>query len=387
MLFTGLRGFAGAGKSVLSSTIIQYTFRHRRGNPRIGIAFFYFTFNDESKQDTSAMLRALIQQLASQLKNQQGGPVSRLHQSCRGATPSNQAILDCFRQLVQNFDDVYIVLDALDESPRHKHREDLLQALQDIRGWSEPGLHLLVTSRDAQDIREKLKLPDEDIIPMNSSSIDEDIASYVSHHLKDRLQGWERFHDQIERALTEGAKGVFRWVECQFSALEACPRSKSRLDALLRSLPRNLYETYERMLSNIDKESEADAIRMLTLLCTARRPLTVEELIDSIAVELGDNPQFNEDSRLMNGADDIRRICPGFIELDLSPKNGGTTVRIAHYSVQEYLESDRIRSSATAQYAVDREHANNAVALICLIYLLHPGFRDAWLHPAFRDQM
>lgn len=56
--FLWVNGFAGSGKSVLSSTAIQFAFRHRGSNPQIGIAFFYFTFNDNSKQDESAMLRA-----------------------------------------------------------------------------------------------------------------------------------------------------------------------------------------------------------------------------------------------------------------------------------------------------------------------------------------
>lgn len=47
--FLWLSGFAGCGKSVLCSTAIQYTFRHNQSNPGVGIAFFYFTFNDESK--------------------------------------------------------------------------------------------------------------------------------------------------------------------------------------------------------------------------------------------------------------------------------------------------------------------------------------------------
>ena len=38
--FLWLNGFAGSGKSVLSSTIVQHTLRHRRSSPRIGIAFF-----------------------------------------------------------------------------------------------------------------------------------------------------------------------------------------------------------------------------------------------------------------------------------------------------------------------------------------------------------
>lgn len=208
--FLWLNGFAGCGKSVLASTATQHTFRHRKGNPRIGIAFFYFTFNDESKQDTSAMLRALILQLVSQLGGQDT-IVSQLHQSHRGATPQDRALLDCLKSLIGKFDEVYIILDALDESPRHKHREDLLLALEDVRRWSKPGLHLLVTSRDEQDIREQLNPPVEQIVPMKNASIDSDIASFVSSYLRDnrRLRKWEKYYDQIEQALTQGARGVY----------------------------------------------------------------------------------------------------------------------------------------------------------------------------------
>jgi hypothetical protein len=207
--FLWLRGFAGCGKSVLSSTIIQHTLRHRRSSPLVGIAFFYFTFNDESKQDTSAMLRALILQLVSQLKDQDT-TLSQLHDSYRGNTPPDQALLDCLHQIINKFDHVYIILDALDESPRHKHREDLLQTLADMRRWPGPGLHLLVTGRDEQDIRESLEALDDQIISMKNNLVDYDIASFVSGHMRDnrRLRKWEKYHDEIEQAFIKGAKGV-----------------------------------------------------------------------------------------------------------------------------------------------------------------------------------
>lgn len=222
--FLWLKGFAGCGKSVLSSTIIQHTLRHRRSNPSIGIAFFYFTFNDDAKQDTSAMLRALILQLVPQLQSQHNNnsttktldTLPRLHQNYRGGTPPDAALLDTLHQLITRFDDVYIVLDALDESPRHKHREDLLQALAEMRRWPGPELHLLVTSRDEQDIREELDLSGEEeeeggeVVALRGGMVDGDIAAFVAGHLRDnrRLRKWERWHGRIEEALTEGAKGV-----------------------------------------------------------------------------------------------------------------------------------------------------------------------------------
>ena len=124
----------------------------------------------------------------------------------------------------------------------------------------------------------------------------------------------------------------FRWVECQFRALSYCA-SKRQLDKSLVSLPQGLDDTYKRMLLNIDEVSIQDARRILTLLCCAKRPLTVSELIDANAVELGDNPRLNPDGRLP-GEEEIRAVCPGLVEVDVRP-NCEATVRIAHFSVQE----------------------------------------------------
>lgn len=157
-------------------------------------------------------------------------------------------------------------------------------------------------------------------------------------------------------------------MECQFKVLESCPQSEHLLDQLLVSLPQSLYETYDRMLANISSTWAEYARPMLTLLCCAMRPLTVEELIDGVAVELGDDPKFNPKRRLQ-GVSAIYEVCPGFIEINVSHV-GQATVRIAHFSVQEYLESPQ--RSGTA-FGVQRRQADAEIACICLTYLLEPA--------------
>lgn len=208
-----LNGFAGCGKSVLCSTAIQHVFRYRRSNPRIGIAFFFFTFNDSAKQDVSGMLRTLVLQLSSQLND--SGELLSLHNNYPNDIPPYQALLGCLSRLLRAFDDTYILIDALDESPRDTHRKDMLQTLADLRTQSEPGLHLLVTSRDEPDIREVLIeeigiLPNE-IISMKNDAVDSDIKAFISGSLKSdrRLRKWGKYHDQIREALTEKAHGVY----------------------------------------------------------------------------------------------------------------------------------------------------------------------------------
>jgi hypothetical protein len=105
---------------------------------------------------------------------------------------------------------VYIVIDALDESPKDTHRETALGIITELRALPEPELHLVVSSRDEPDIRESLEAKPEEVIGMKNESVDRDIESFISQHLKEnrRLRKWEAYHKQIEEALTKGAQGV-----------------------------------------------------------------------------------------------------------------------------------------------------------------------------------
>lgn len=84
----------------------------------------------------------------------------------------------------------------------------MLQTLADIWTWSEPGLHLLVTSRDEADIHDDLA-PDR-ILPMKNDYGDKDIAAYISQHLRThrKLRKWTEHFDKIEAALVGRAQGV-----------------------------------------------------------------------------------------------------------------------------------------------------------------------------------
>ena len=140
------------------------------------------------------------------------------------------------------------------------------------------------------------------------------------------------------------------------------------------------------MLCNIDDLLIEDARRILTLLCFAARPLTVPELIDGIAVEI-EGFKLNSKSRLQD-FNDIREICVGFVDIgydailtgesyyeeDLIP-----TVRIAHFSVQEYLVSERIQYQRATIFSLNSVTAHAEIAQICLVYLLEDGLSSSAL--------
>ena len=154
---------------------------------------------------------------------------------------------------------------------------------------------------------------------------------------------------------------------------------------MLGSLPQSLDETYERMFCNIDNYLIEDARQILTLLCFAVRPLKVQELIDGIAVEINGSTGLKRIRRLQD-ADDIHEICPGFIDIGLDAGHSSEnyyegdstpTARIAHFSVQGYLESERIRHQKAASFSFNSPTAQADIAQICLVHLLEHGLSSS----------
>lgn len=174
----------------------------------------------------------------------------------------------------------------------------------------------------------------------------------------------------------------FRWVECQLQALSSCPASEDLFDRLLNSLPESLDETYKRMLVNIEPKVKDYAQRMLMLLCCATRPLRAVELLDGLAIDFDDKPSFNPKRRLVN-VKQIEEICPGLVEMDMHRdtygpshmKTNEVVIRIAHFSVQEYLESDRIRQNEQVKsFAVHPTQAPTQITSACLMLFVEPTF-------------
>jgi hypothetical protein len=207
--FLWLNGFAGCGKSVLCSTAIQHTFREIKNRNGVGIAFFYFSFNDESKQEDHSMLHALLLQLSVQFQDGEK-ELEQLHELYKTSTPPLEVFLDLLQRFLGRFRDTYIFLDALDESPQDHGREGVLGAIQAIRNWCSPSVHLLVTSRNQLDIRESLEPSCDCDLSMKNSGIDKDITDFVSYQLDNdtKLQRWKARHSEIQTKLTQGAQGV-----------------------------------------------------------------------------------------------------------------------------------------------------------------------------------
>lgn len=155
------------------------------------------------------MLRALFLQLSSQLKDGQTG-LERLYDAYQPGSAPLPALIIHLRRLIERFEDVFIMLDALDESPRGDQRDHVLDTVETMRKWGLPGLHLLCTSRNERDIDESLGLRSNQQVAMQNSGVEKDIANFVSGRLDTvrGLQKWQKYRDKIQESLVGRAKGV-----------------------------------------------------------------------------------------------------------------------------------------------------------------------------------
>lgn len=180
-------------------------------------------------------------------------------------------------------------------------------------------------------------------------------------------------------------------MECQLNALENCLTSPKQLKLALETLPSSLSETYERVLASIPKSRIEHARRVLTILCCAEQPVSVEELGLAVAVEIQDNAVFDPDD-LLPGAD-ILSLCPNFIEaavVDHGDRKQRRWLRIAHFSVQEYLKSEAIGTwdHRARTFRIDKSRGNSELATIGLILLRENSKLGSqsrsWYDPIFR---
>ena len=174
----------------------------------------------------------------------------------------------------------------------------------------------------------------------------------------------------------------FLWVDRQLDALRQCSKPAA-IKRALTSLPKDLEETYNRILSRIqaDEDGVKDALTVLRWLAAAVRPPTLHEVAEAIAVSPG-CAAIEDDNRLFD-AKELLYICSGLVILTDDSETG--RLRLTHFSVKEYLLSARIRASPASVFALEEVQAHKYVAKICLTYLLTFRRADVFLAAMLDD--
>lgn len=176
----------------------------------------------------------------------------------------------------------------------------------------------------------------------------------------------------------------FRWAFLQMQSLKALrvPITPVKVENKLRTLPKDLDETYTRMLNGLDDYDKPTARSALAWLVFSSRQLYIEELIDAAAIRADCNPLLGDrltpydlESLLQN----LIAVQPP-LRLDSDGSNNDKivpqthTVMLAHASIREFLVRENLlRGNAASEdrtLTLDPTDSHVLLAVGCLSYLL-----------------
>ncbi|KAH7094916.1 hypothetical protein FB567DRAFT_511316 [Paraphoma chrysanthemicola] len=345
-----VHGIPGAGKTILASFLVEQLKCHCKHRKRIAFSYYYCYFG-HNQDEASPFLSWTISQLCRQA---QFVP-DLVHELFRqGGQPSLTELLLALEASLQKFDVAYVVLDAADES---KPREDLLRVLRDLASDARfSKIRCLVTSRKYIDIEQALE-PISRSVPMSNGLVEDDIRMHVRSILrsKPKFQLWPAdLLIEVEKAVVDGSKGMFRWAICQLERLQRLKCERRIIDKALKTLPKTLDETYERILMEIPKDEWPFTRHALQWICFHQdlyyddHALSLQILL--AATESSTCREVEQEIDLEYNAERLRNMLGCLVNVD-----DNDLVILAHYTVQEYLESPRTSQSVTSYFWTGQE--------------------------------
>ncbi|KAK6537180.1 hypothetical protein TWF694_011377 [Orbilia ellipsospora] len=362
-------GIPGAGKSTISSLVIDYLEEIKKQDFRMqtALAYFYFDFAD-SELTTEKFIRNLLKQLAFQSRAIPYQLVELFETySKSGKTEPLDEIRDLLIKVASSFTTTYLVVDALDEC-NADDRLDVLDILQDL---TNVGVRIFTTSRphpeEINDIFEEIQADKVELVARP-----EDISKYIRYEIA-RCQKGKRKARQIDDELKERivaelvrmSDGMFLLPKFQLKFLLNLPNPHKIKIALEESLKMPMKdqqlidETFKLMFENINECHRDLAQKALSWLLVAKSPLLIQDLLVALAVEPGCF-EITKEQEILPAT--ILDICSSLVVVDA----GCGRVRIAHETIQNYLLRNNVGS----------EDAVVSLTKTCLNYLSFDQFVD-----------
>ncbi|KUJ08906.1 uncharacterized protein LY89DRAFT_328989 [Mollisia scopiformis] len=330
-------GKLGSGKSVLLANAVDDICLHVQ-EKRIGVAYFFCRHDILESLQARVVFGSLARQLLRSF------PDLSATEDLLDENAPVLGIDDIYillqRTISPNFK-AYFILDGLDECS-HAEREELVYQLRRLQKIFT--LFICLSYRLEAGNNSKLQFlinPTIISIPDANPDIEDYIVAELENYLKSGTLsiGDPALILEIRDALLDGAQGMFLWVNLQLKSL-CVEQTDEAIRQALSNLPKDLPETFSRILDRSKDQGGSYQQRILELVSIAQRPLTTEELREALSVVPGDT-NWNS-TRLINDFGSTLLYCGSLIMVDEEE----LTVRVIHHSAKKFLLSGRGTASA-----------------------------------------
>lgn len=190
-------GIPGAGKTVISSMVVDHLNAKFEKDTEVGIAYVYCSYQLQRNGKLQDLLSSLVKQLVQKkpvmltdIKN-----LCECHRT-KGTRPSFEDIVNVLHPTIQLYSRVFIIIDALDEYHVSQNElKELLSKLFDLRDRHQ--VNLFATSRFISEITSQFN----ECIWKEIRAQDDDVLSYVNGRIPQLLRSHISNHPEVETAI------------------------------------------------------------------------------------------------------------------------------------------------------------------------------------------
>jgi hypothetical protein len=197
-------GIPGAGKTMITSIVVDYLHHKFRNGATTGVAYLYCNFRRKEEQKLEDLLASLLKQL---IQEQPSTPesVKNLY-SChkdKRTRPSFNEILEALHSVAAEYSRAFIIIDALDEyQVSNRERRKLLLGIFNLQ--AKTGVNIFATSRFIPEIEKEF----EGCVSLEIHASDKDVQKYLDGHMSELPPFVSRKVDLQEEIQTEIIKTV-----------------------------------------------------------------------------------------------------------------------------------------------------------------------------------
>jgi Cdc6-like AAA superfamily ATPase len=192
-------GIPGAGKTILTSIIIEYLSTRSPDDGSNVVAYIYCNYKQQHEQLLENLLASLLRQLA------EGKPdlphdIKLLHNRYKEkrSRPSVDEISAVLQSVATQYSRVFIVIDALDECHGNGNcKEKLLSEISILQ--AKCGINFFATSRSIPDTTQRF----DQGLKIEIRAEKQDVEKYVNSHIRE-LPSVVRKNPQIQKEIISG---------------------------------------------------------------------------------------------------------------------------------------------------------------------------------------
>ncbi|KAL3465617.1 ankyrin repeat-containing domain protein [Aspergillus heterothallicus] len=320
------QGIPGAGKTIISATVIDHLQRICKQGHSIGVAFAFLDYQAHISE--SDLLRSILRQLISNPVPEVVMELYKYHNE-KGTTPLLKEIVSTLCKVIKTYSKTFIVVDALDEIPGSEGvRRKIISALFNLQ--DAVCSNIAVFSRPISGIVEGFG--ERKVIQRDIRANLNDVRRYINSEMQN-FDAWIRKAEGLEQKITDT---VFLLAKLHLQTVRGETTTAKILETL-KHLPRGsmaYHEAYANIMTKITNQPENHkrlALQILSWVTQSHRPLRIAELRHALAVS---ESSSQVDEQNVPDLSLIVDVCAGLLML----KKDLPDVQLVHYTASEYFE-------------------------------------------------